>query len=527
MNKNQFYYENILAGQNVTIRPNVAWVADITTMVLEGYTPSLPVKKLHIFLCIDVHTNVVVAYKLSTETFTAKQAVEALKKAIDQRLHSAPKNKVIIHTDRGTQFSSSVYYKFTKEFSEYIMPSMSRQNTPTDNAVAERFMRTFKEHQINYRTMHTECQHMFRNKPSYKGYWAILRKYVNSLNNTPNLKTSQTSPERHDKSTTAASELMAEPLHLKARSERYGPDFRRDEVKHFSEQNSKVISILEEIAAKRAEVVNTTPFDHDDSLVLQVIDTRLQELYAIIQSNPETTQKYVKEALQYTEASLEELHRKMDILLPKKQKDRTTLPLRDPVTNDIFALVLNNAGSQAIYKSDIKRSQLRIAYTILYYTGLRLNEIVHLTKEDVIKATSASQFNIIHHKTKKAHVHVLSPQAVKDLKKRIIELDIICDVHKYKFIFGKKKPMNNSRFIQMVNEDLRATCELNNIPYNIKSHSFRINLISNLLKVTSVQNTADIIGHQDVRSTLAYKRYALSKNEIQDLLQKIQDSENN
>jgi hypothetical protein len=46
-------------------------------------------------------------------------------------------------------------------------------------------------------------------------------------------------------------------------------------------------------------------------------------------------------------------------------------------------------------------------------------------------------------------------------------------------------------------------------------------MISNLLRVTSVQNTANIIGHQDIRSTISYERYALSKSEIQDLLKQI------
>jgi len=73
----------------------------------------------------------------------------------------------------------------------------------------------------------------------------------------------------------------------------------------------------------------------------------------------------------------------------------------------------------------------------------------------------------------------------------------------------------------MVNKDLEATCQKFSIPFNIKSHSFRINMITNLLKVTTVQNTADIIGHSDIRSTMQYNRYALSKNEIQDLLDKI------
>jgi integrase len=68
---------------------------------------------------------------------------------------------------------------------------------------------------------------------------------------------------------------------------------------------------------------------------------------------------------------------------------------------------------------------------------------------------------------------------------------------------------------------LKRTCEINQIPYNIKSHSFRINMITQLLKNTSVQNAADIIGHKDIKATMAYKRYALNKKEIQKLLNKI------
>ena len=73
----------------------------------------------------------------------------------------------------------------------------------------------------------------------------------------------------------------------------------------------------------------------------------------------------------------------------------------------------------------------------------------------------------------------------------------------------------------MINKDLKHTCEINEIPYNIKSHSFRINMISQLLQNTSVQDAADIIGHKDIKSTMAYKRYALNKKEIQNLLNKI------
>jgi len=48
-------------------------------------------------------------------------------------------------------------------------------------------------------------------------------------------------------------------------------------------------------------------------------------------------------------------------------------------------------------------------------------------------------------------------------------------------------------------------------------------MITNLLKVTSLQNTANIIGHSDIRSTMGYNRYFLSKIEIQKLLDELEN----
>lgn len=82
----------------------------------------------------------------------------------------------------------------------------------------------------------------------------------------------------------------------------------------------------------------------------------------------------------------------------------------------------------------------------------------------------------------------------------------------------------NSSLIRMVNTDLKETCQATKITYNVKSHSFRINMITNLLKITSVRKVAEITGHQDVRSTMSYQRYVLSKDEVKELLNKIKNS---
>ena len=320
---------------------------------------------------------------------------------------------------------------------------------------------------------------------------------------------------------------MKEPKYPKAFSKHYGHDHRREEIFKYKSQAYEVVSVLEEYAAKKAELVDNTPFDDfENNLALELIDKRLMELYDLIQNNPLVVQKYVENAIEYTNENIQEfreemeiLNKKIDRLLPKVKKDRQTQPLRDPVDNNLFPIFLANAGNVFQRRKDLKRAQIRIVYTILYYCGVRINEIRNLTQEDIQKAIKASQFNLIHYKTKQAHIHVLSKKAIQDLRKLSTEFSIVFDKYNFQYLFGKTMPITDKNIIKMINRDLKHTSEKYQIPYNIKSHSFRVNMITNLLKVTSVQNTANIIGHSDIRSTMIYNRYVLSKNQIQDLLE--------
>ena len=515
----KFYYQNALASQNITAKTNIAWVADITK--LELYRG----QEAFVFLCVDIHTNVIVASNISKKQITAQQIVRSLNRAINKRYRFFGKKKLIIHTDRGTQFSSKTYYNFTEKHQDFFIPSMSRENTPTDNSVAERFMRTFKTHKIDDQTIE-ECLsiEMMMRRREFTQYLHYLNKYVKSLNNQPNKK-SEISAKQHDRDVTAASLLMAEPKYSKSFSERIGNDFRLEHVNKFKYENKKVIGILEELAAKKAEVVENTPFDYENNIALKIIDKRITELYDLILSNPEVTKQYVQEALEPIEETLDEVSENVqdikDVVVKEKKAGRHILPLRDPLNADLFPLFFTNAGSQSTYQKDLRRSQLRIAYTLLYYTGLRINEIRHITQKEIFDGIKASQLTIIHFKTKTSHIHVLSQTAVQNLKELKPEFEIVFNKYNYQYLFGKNQPIHPKTMVSIINKDLKHTSEINQIPFNIKSHSFRINMITNLLKVTTVQDAAQIIGHKDIQSTMTYKRYTLSKQEIQNLLDSI------
>lgn len=161
-------------------------------------------QKAYVFLCIDIHTNYIV-----TALITAQSIIRNIKRGIEQRLKIS-KKKLIIHTDRGTQFSSKKYNTFTKKYKDYFNPSMSRENTPTDNSVAERFMRTFKNHKIYNTTIEEKLSNSIAIEPNFKSYRATLNSYVNSLNGKPNKK-SATPPYKHDMDVSTAFMLMVAP----------------------------------------------------------------------------------------------------------------------------------------------------------------------------------------------------------------------------------------------------------------------------------------------------------------------------
>jgi hypothetical protein len=175
---------------------------------------------------------------------------------------------------------------------------MSRANTPKDNPVAERFMRTFKEHKINDKTFQQELFYQIEINSKFKGYRRVFNLFTKNVNFKPNRKSGNKSPNKYDTDASTAAMVMVEPTYSKAFSEFYGEDFRREPVDEFKIQSNNVVSILDEIAAKRSEVVDKTPFDfYEDNLALKVIDERLKSIYGLIQGNPDITRQYVEEAI--------------------------------------------------------------------------------------------------------------------------------------------------------------------------------------------------------------------------------------
>lgn len=213
-------------------------------------------KKPHILVCIDIHTNLIVTSCISKNKLNSSTIVKHLESAIKTRINDLNDEKLIIHVDRRSEFSSKVFNNFVNKYSELFVPSMSRLNTPTDNAVMERFWRTLKNHRIYGTTIEENLTNSLATIPHFSGYRACLNKYAKSINSTPSKKATY-GPQKVDKGVSAAALLMQhKPNFFKAQSQHVAEDPRLHNVENYKAENKKVVTVLKEIAAKKVELVD-------------------------------------------------------------------------------------------------------------------------------------------------------------------------------------------------------------------------------------------------------------------------------
>jgi transposase InsO family protein len=127
-------YENVLNRKFKADKPNQKWVTDISYIQTRTGI-------LYLSMIRDLYDNFIVSYHTGTEQ-TINLVAETVKKAKKEVA-----NGLLLHSNQGTQYTSSAYHSLTKEYN--ILPSMSRAGNPLDNAMAENFFSILKSECIN------------------------------------------------------------------------------------------------------------------------------------------------------------------------------------------------------------------------------------------------------------------------------------------------------------------------------------------------------------------------------------------
>jgi transposase InsO family protein len=123
--------DNVLDRSFTASAPNTTWAADITYIgTHEGW--------LYLAVVIDLFSRRIIGWSMQP-TLARSLVLDALRMAL---CHRQPKEPVLHHNDRGSQYASSDYQEALTAAG--IQCSMSRKGDCFDNAVVESFFGTLK-----------------------------------------------------------------------------------------------------------------------------------------------------------------------------------------------------------------------------------------------------------------------------------------------------------------------------------------------------------------------------------------------
>jgi len=162
-------FDNLINQQFRAKKRNTRWCIDFTYLFLANRS------KRYNCSIIDLYDRRIVA-SFNSNRINAKLAIDTLTKAIKSTKGATG---IILHSDRGSQFTSKDFVKFCKQ--NHIIQSMSRPGCPYDNAPIERYFSTLKSELINLRTFKTESK-LYEEVNAYAyGWYNNLRPH--SFNN--------------------------------------------------------------------------------------------------------------------------------------------------------------------------------------------------------------------------------------------------------------------------------------------------------------------------------------------------------
>ena len=128
-----------LARRLVPTTTNQLWVADITYIRLaEAF--------VYLAVVLDAYSRRMVGWAMA-EHLRAELALAALNTALASR--EVIPGGLVHHSDRGVQYACGDYITLLERHG--IQPSMSRAGCPYDNAMAESFMKTLKQEEVDGR----------------------------------------------------------------------------------------------------------------------------------------------------------------------------------------------------------------------------------------------------------------------------------------------------------------------------------------------------------------------------------------
>ena len=186
----------------------------------------------------------------------------------------------------------------------------------------------------------------------------------------------------------------------------------------------------------------------------------------------------------------------------KTQKTTKTIKrIKENITQVEFKKLMSATRGDESIRENTRLNLLR-TFVILYYTGLRLNELQDLRIKDIKELIEDGMVKVFLQKTSSQRKLFISKEFKKQLEKLFdFNLEentnrVICKGSNK----NKKTAIHNITFIQQVNKFLKSV-----LGDGYTSHSFRQGIISEFgSKGINIKIISKFVGHSDIKTTMRY-----------------------
>jgi hypothetical protein len=159
-------------------------------------------------------------------------------------------------------------------------------------------------------------------------------------------------------------------------------------------------------------------------------------------------------------------------LQKKRKKKSETKPLRAEIKDQLYQELMRAPSPRYTRHAHAERARKKIVFTLLYYTGARVNELRNVTYNDLMGVIQEGPLKLVLHKQNDAIVRVVPTVGREEMK---TEVEFFFIEQKYKFLGESyKKPgevMHEKVWIFDINKEIKKALKMNDV---FSSHSFTL-----------------------------------------------------
>lgn len=489
------YASNLLNNRNLVALPNTVWVTDIFTPTSKfGDDPRFCIKIVNVsdlssreVLVMEpfiVENNGNIESSFIAKTFATLFTI--------RKLTDLDKYGLLIHSDRGSEYASKVLTALFDNRTKCLSISMSNANTPTDNGVAERLVRTLKSQVIDSGIWPKH----FKNLAEVKSFTEVKKHFMNNNHINRN---------NYGISAKAMHTALENPY----------VTFHWNTGKEYKDHNTNKIKNFRKTSAEKHKQSAKT-LTPTEILMKTYLNTAVIMKTALKQDSVNVE----------VQSKLYNLDQKMDFLVDiakkskKKQPKKPQLPLRDCATGSVHDFLM--ALECPSRKSKFVWSRNRVTTTFLRWSGCRASDVAALTLEQVTQAINKGRFQIIQPKTGKVRVIILADRALQDLRLLKLDVDTVFAGNKEKPLASKSNScdlLTENQWIFSINQFMAVAKK--EFHLKISTHSYRINYVTSILRSTPLQQVSKLMCHANIETTVRYDRFNCDSDQIKLALQNL------